>query len=68
MTELDIRGVLDWIYDFDHIRVPGLRDGQGLRILTAGFTVLSAPASAESTAFLAGAFRVLADRGSRNIS
>ena len=66
VTELDIRGVLDRIYDFNHIRVPGLCDGQGLRILAPGFAVLSAPASAESTAFLTRAFRVFADRGSRN--
>ena len=66
VTELDIRGVLDRIYDFDHIYIPGLCDGQGLRVLAPGFAVLSAPASAESTAFLARAFRVFADRGSRN--
>ena len=34
---------------------------QGLRITLSGFAVLCAPAAPESTAFLAGAFRVFAD-------
>lgn len=66
MTELHIGGVFYGVDDLNGIHITALCHSQGLRITLSGFAVLCAPAAPESTAFLAGAFRVFADRRCRD--